>query len=94
MNLSYRHILAAAMIAVGGTMTAQTLNSAYFTDEYTFRHTMNPAYGNEDNYVSVPALGNINVKMQGNYGDWAISSSTTLHREARGSRRSCIPTYR
>ena len=68
MNLSYRHILAAAMIAVGGTMTAQTLNSAYFTDEYTFRHTMNPAYGNEDNYVSVPALGNINVKMQGNYG--------------------------
>lgn len=60
--------MAVAITAAGGAAQAQTLNSAYFTDEYAFRHTMNPAFGNEQNYVSVPALGNINVKMQGNFG--------------------------
>ena len=29
---------------------------------------MNPAFGNEQNYVSLPALGNINVRTQGNFG--------------------------
>lgn len=69
MKSTYRKLLLAAVIvATGGAATAQTLNSAYFTDQFTFRHTMNPAYGNDDNYVSVPALGNVNVKMQGNFG--------------------------
>lgn len=35
---------------------AQGLNSAYFTKDYKFRHTMNPALANEQNYVSIPAL--------------------------------------
>lgn len=68
MKQIYRYILAATMVASGGHAVAQTLNSAYFTDEYAMRHTMNPAFGNEDNYVSIPALGNLNVKMQGNFG--------------------------
>ena len=67
-NKYNKHILAAAMLMVGGAATAQNLNSAYFTDQYAFRHTMNPAYGNEQNYVSIPALGNINVSMHGNFG--------------------------
>ena len=54
------------------TATAQSLNSAYFTDGYNFRHTMNPAYGNDQSYVSIPALGNINVRTQGNFGYDAI----------------------
>lgn len=68
MRLSYKHIMAVAMTAVSGAAMAQTLNSAYFTEDYQFRHTMNPAFANERNYVSIPALGNINVKMQGNFG--------------------------
>ena len=67
-NKYNKHILAAAMLMVGGAAMAQNLNSAYFTDQYAFRHTMNPAYGNEQNYVSIPALGNINVSMHGNFG--------------------------
>lgn len=67
-NKYNKHILAAAMLMVGGAATAQNLNSAYFTDQYAFRHTMNPAYGNEQNYVSIPAMGNINVSMHGNFG--------------------------
>lgn len=42
-NKYNKHILAAAMLMVGGAATAQNLNSAYFTDQYAFRHTMNPA---------------------------------------------------
>ncbi|MDE5949186.1 MAG: hypothetical protein K2G86_10525 [Prevotella sp.] len=68
MRLSYKHIMAVAMTAVSSAAMAQTLNSAYFTEDYQFRHTMNPAFANERSYVSIPALGNINVKVQGNFG--------------------------
>lgn len=69
MKTSYmRLMLAAAVTTACAAAQAQTLNSAYFTDQYYFRHTMNPAFANEDNYVSVPALGNVNVKTQGNFG--------------------------
>ena len=47
---------------------AQQLNSAYFTNDYKFRHTMNPAFGNEQNYVSMPGFGNVNVSLMGNFG--------------------------
>ncbi|HCD77849.1 MAG TPA: hypothetical protein DEQ27_06005 [Prevotella sp.] len=63
-----KHILAAAMLIAGSAATAQTLNSAYFTDQYAFRHTMNPAYDNEQSFVSIPLLGNINANMHGNFG--------------------------
>ena len=61
-------ILVATLMLSVVTATAQSLNSAYFTDGYKYRHTMNPAYGNDQSYVSFPALGNINVRTQGNYG--------------------------
>ena len=47
---------------------AQQLNSASFTNDYKFRHTMNPAYGNAQNYVSMPGFGNVNVSTMGNFG--------------------------
>ncbi|MBR2113989.1 MAG: hypothetical protein IJ929_04895 [Prevotella sp.] len=65
-------ILVATLLLSVVTATAQSLNSAYFTDGYNFRHTMNPAYGNNQDYVSIPALGNINVRTQGNFGYDAI----------------------
>lgn len=56
------------MLAVAGGAMAQGLNSAYYTDDYKFRHDMNPAFGNTDNYVSIPVLGNVNVNVHGNFG--------------------------
>ena len=72
---------AAMMLAVAGGAAAQGLNSAYFTDEYKFRHDMNPAFGNEQNYVSVPALGNINIGLHGNFGykDIVLDNPMYLH---------------
>lgn len=47
---------------------AQNTESGYFTDGYLFRHEMNPAIGNDQNYVSMPGLGNFNFTMYGNFG--------------------------
>ncbi len=49
-------------------MMAQDLNSAYFTQDFKYRHDMNAAYGNDQGYVAIPILGNLNVKMQGSLG--------------------------
>ncbi len=68
MKLFFRYILTMSLAVVCGKMMAQGLNSAYFVEDYKFRHNMNPAYGNEQNYISLPALGNINVRMNGNFG--------------------------
>jgi hypothetical protein len=69
MKTSFRkYILAAALTASAGTMMAQELNSAYFTDDFKYRHDMNAAYGNEQTYIAIPVLGNLNVKLQGSFG--------------------------
>lgn len=60
--------IAAALFAISTTTMAQGLNTAYYTSEFNARHTLNPAFGNEQNYVSIPGLGNLNVSMHGNFG--------------------------
>lgn len=50
----------------GSQLRAQELGTAYFTDSYTFRHTMNPAFAPSKGYVAIPVLGNLNMSMQGN----------------------------
>lgn len=74
------------MTAMSGAAVAQTLNSAYFTDDYKFRHTMNPAFGNDQNYVSVPALGNVNVSLHGNFGYQDILMANPMFPQQSGKR--------
>ena len=62
------YMMTAAMTLCDTAVTAQTMNSAYFTGDYKYRHDLNPAYGNEQNYISWPALGNLNVSTHGNFG--------------------------
>lgn len=45
--------------------TAQNTYSGYFLDGYTYGFQMNPAFANDMNFVSMPALGNMNVAMHG-----------------------------
>lgn len=69
MKTSFRkYILAAALTASAGTLMAQDLNSAYFTQDFKYRHDMNAAYGNDQGYVAIPILGNFNMKLQGSFG--------------------------
>lgn len=65
MKTIVKHIVI-AMLAMPIVATAQGTYSGYFVDEYTYRHQLNPAFGNENEYVSMPALGNFNVALNGN----------------------------
>lgn len=42
--------------------------SAYFLDGYTFRHELNAAFAGERNYISIPALGNIDMALFSSVG--------------------------
>ena len=49
MKTIYKYLSAALLMVCATSASAQSLNSAYFTNDYKFRHTMNPAFGNEQN---------------------------------------------
>lgn len=55
----------AAAAAVPAMVSAQNTYSGYFLENYTYGYEMNPAFGNNSNYVSMPALGNLNLSMRG-----------------------------
>lgn len=66
MKFNIKSILAVAVLSISTASMAQELQSGYFTDGYLYRHDMNPAIGNERNYVAMPFLSNINVNLHGN----------------------------
>lgn len=59
-------------LVLGGMMAtvlgagAQNTMSGYFLDNYNYRYQMNPAFANECNFVSMPALGNLDIALRGN----------------------------
>ena len=61
-----KYIAAAAAAAAALSAGAQNTYTGYFLDNYTYRFQMNPAMGNESNFVSMPVLGNLNIGMHGN----------------------------
>ncbi len=61
-----KYILAVLFICFALTATAQTTNSSYFVDGYLYRHQLNPAYGNDQNYITFPAIGNLDISLNGN----------------------------
>lgn len=58
--------LAVSVALIAGAQSAP--RSAYFLDGYTFRHQLNAAFAGERNYVSIPALANINPSLFSNVG--------------------------
>ncbi len=61
-------IALAAFSLAATTVFAQNATSGYFTDGYLYRHEMNPAFGNDQSYVAMPLLSNINVGIHSNIG--------------------------
>ena len=49
-------------------VSAQQTQTGYFNDGFLYRHEMNPAFGNDQNYIGFPGLGNMDVAMRGNLG--------------------------
>jgi len=60
-TMTFGGLMAAAL-----GISAQNTNSGYFLDGYTYRYQMNPAFGGDKNFVSMPALGNLNIAVNGN----------------------------
>ncbi|MDE5752735.1 MAG: hypothetical protein K2H88_08870, partial [Duncaniella sp.] len=60
--------IAAAFCAVAPAISAQNLQTGYFDDNYMYRFQSNPAFANEDGFVSFPALGNMNLGVNGTIG--------------------------
>ena len=62
-----KHIIASAALLLSGmSLSAQHTKSGYFLDGYMYRHEMNPALANAQNYIAFPAFGNFNFGLQGN----------------------------
>ena len=59
----------AALTMVGMPAAAQTVESAYFTEGFQYRHSLNPAFGSDrKGYVAMPFFGNINAGTSANIG--------------------------
>ena len=50
-----RTLIFGGMVAAAMGATAQNTTSGYFLDNYNYRYHMNPAFGNDRNFVSMPA---------------------------------------
>ncbi len=59
---------AVVMLPLVATYAQPALRSAYFLDGYLYQHQMNPALGNENNYIGFPGLANINAGASANVG--------------------------
>ena len=68
MKLNIKTIILGLGVACSSSAVAQHTNSGYFLDGYLFRYQMNPAIGNNQNYVSMPGINNINVAERGTLG--------------------------
>lgn len=66
MKSTIKHIFAAAALLGSLAAGAQNTRSGYFVDDYTYGFQLNPAFGNSRGFVSMPALGNMNIGINGN----------------------------
>lgn len=60
-----RTIALCGIMATSINAFGQNTNSGYFVDNYLYRYQLNPAFGNEDGFVSIPAIGNFDANLQG-----------------------------
>lgn len=68
MKLNKTIAIAAAMATALAVNAQGETRTAYFLDGYSFRHELNPAFGNDHTYVSVPVLGDLSVGIHSNVG--------------------------
>ena len=61
-------IAAILLLAAFTVQAQQTLRTGYFLKGNSYRHRINPAMTCEQNYISLPLLGNTNINTNGNVG--------------------------
>ena len=70
MKNAIKHIasIALAVVLSAGVSAQTTLNSSYFMEKMTKRNQLNPALKTENNYVSIPSIGNLYLGINSNLG--------------------------
>ena len=68
MKLAKKLILGVAAACALGATAQEASRTAYFMDGYSYRHELNPAFSGERNYISIPALGNMNISLFSSVG--------------------------
>ena len=63
-NIKYIFALVAVVLLATQTRAQHTM-SGYFLDGYMYRHQINPAIGNQQNFISTPIYGNLNLGIRG-----------------------------
>ncbi|MDE6637933.1 MAG: hypothetical protein K2K32_06835, partial [Muribaculaceae bacterium] len=67
MNSINKKLIALSFAAVSlMSVSAQESSTGYFMENYNMKWQLNPALGNRHGYVGFPALGNLNVSVNGN----------------------------
>lgn len=65
MKKKYLFSVLLALTAAGYGNAQQNTYTGYFLDNFLYRHQMNPAMGNDENFVGFPGLGNLSIGTQG-----------------------------
>ena len=70
MKHAIKHIasMALAVVLSAGVSAQTTLNSSYFMEKMTKRNQLNPALKTENNYISIPSIGNFYLGINSNLG--------------------------
>lgn len=70
MKYAIKHVasIALALTLSAGLSAQTTLNSSYFMEKMTKRNQLNPALKTENNYVSIPSIGNFYLGVNSNLG--------------------------
>ncbi|KAA6338381.1 hypothetical protein EZS27_013606 [termite gut metagenome] len=68
MKFIVKSIITVFLVLFTINTSAQVLRSSYFLEGASLRHQMNPAFQSENNYISIPLIGNTVVDIQGNVG--------------------------
>ncbi|MCH5175964.1 MAG: hypothetical protein J1F40_08760 [Prevotellaceae bacterium] len=74
MKKNIKSVIVVAVLGTTSTAIGQNLNTGYFNEGYIYRHELNPAYGNEQTYVALPGVSNVNIGMNSN-----LKLSNLLH---------------
>ena len=68
MNNVFKYFAASLAACAFLNVNAQDLRTGFFSDQFLYKHDINPAFANDSSYFSIPLLGNINAGMMGNFG--------------------------
>lgn len=68
MTTAKKLIISLAAFSAISAAAQEAPRTAYFLDGYSYRHELNPAFAGERNYISIPALANIDLSLFSNVG--------------------------